>query len=97
MPIRAATRMAGVKTSGDLPLPCIEDVNAAAALQRNSHLPRVWRYQEFSAWMTDTMHDAGDPTLNGPFRQMTARARLDEVFSSSTAGRLHSDYQRGIA
>jgi len=60
-------------------------------------LPRLWRYQEFSAWMTDTMHDAGDPTLSGPFRQMVARARLDEVFSSSTAGRLHSDYQRGVA
>lgn len=60
-------------------------------------LPRLWRYQEFSAWMTDTMHDAGDPSINGNFRQMTARARLDELFNSETAARLHSDYQRGTA
>jgi len=76
----------------------VRDGDAAALANYSiTVMPRVWRYQEFSAWMTDTMHDAGDPTLNGPFRQMTARARLDEVFSSSTAGRLHSDYQRGIA
>jgi p-hydroxybenzoate 3-monooxygenase len=60
-------------------------------------LPRLWRYQEFSAWMTDTMHDAGDPSINGNFRQMTARARLDELFNSETAARLHSEYQRGTA
>lgn len=60
-------------------------------------LPRVWRYQEFSAWMTDTMHDAGDPALHGPVRQAMARARLDALFSSPAAGRLHSDYQRGVA
>lgn len=60
-------------------------------------LPRLWRYQEFSAWMTDTMHDAGDPKINGPFRQRTALARLDELFSSAVAGRLHSDFQRGVA
>ncbi|MDR6116678.1 MULTISPECIES: 4-hydroxybenzoate 3-monooxygenase [Sphingomonas] len=60
-------------------------------------LPRVWKYQEFSAWMTDMMHDGGDPTQNGAFRQMTARARLDELFSSPVAARLHSDFQRGVA
>ncbi len=60
-------------------------------------LPRLWRYQEFSAWMTDTMHDAGDPTLRGPARQMMARARLDELFSSPDTARLHSAYQRGMA
>ena len=70
---------------------------AALARYSDTVLPRLWRYQEFSAWMTDTMHDAGDPTLNGPFRQMAARARLDALFSSSAAGRLHSDYQRGVA
>ena len=70
---------------------------APSAEYSNTVLPHLWRYQEFSAWMTDTMHDAGDPTLNGPFRQATARARLDELFSSPAAGRLHSDYQRGFA
>lgn len=70
-----------------------------AALESYSEtvLPRIWRYQEFSAWMTDTMHDAGDPTQHGAFRQRTARARLDELFISLTAARLHSDYQRGVA
>ena len=76
----------------------VRDGDAVAlAHYSDTVLPRLWRYQEFSAWMTDTMHDAGDPTLNGPFRQMAARARLDELLSSSAAGRLHSDYQRGVA
>ena len=60
-------------------------------------LPRVWRYQEFSAWMTDTMHNGGDPVQHGMFRQMAARARLDALFSSPVAARLHSDFQRGMA
>jgi len=59
-------------------------------------LPHIWKYQEFSAWMTDTMHDAGDPSLHGPFRQMTARARLDNLFTSPTAAHLHSEFQRGM-
>ena len=73
--------------------------NDTAALKRYSEtvLPRIWRYQEFSAWMTDTMHDAGDPKQHGAFRQRTARARLDALFSSPAAARLHSDYQRGVA
>jgi p-hydroxybenzoate 3-monooxygenase len=58
-------------------------------------LPHVWRYEEFSAWMTDTMHDAGDPTQHGTLRQMTARARLDALFASPNAARLHVDYHRG--
>jgi p-hydroxybenzoate 3-monooxygenase len=60
-------------------------------------LPRVWKYQEFSAWMTDTMHDGGDATQHGVFRQMIARARLNDLFSSPVAARLHSDFQRGMA
>ncbi|PCE25925.1 4-hydroxybenzoate 3-monooxygenase [Paraburkholderia acidicola] len=58
-------------------------------------LPHIWKYQEFSVWMTETMHDAGDATQHGTFRQMIARARLDTLFDSSTAGRLHGEYQRG--
>ena len=58
-------------------------------------LPRIWRYQEYSVWMTDTMHDAGDPTLHGSYRQMVARSRLDTLFASATAGSLHSQYMRG--
>jgi p-hydroxybenzoate 3-monooxygenase len=67
------------------------------ALHRYSEtiLPHIWTYQDFSVWMTETMHDAGDPTLRGQFRQMTARARLDALFNSPEAARMHSAYQRG--
>ena len=70
-----------------------------AALEgyRDTVLPHVCRYREFSAWLTDNLHDGGDPALHGYFRQMAARARLDELFNSSAATRLHSDYQRGTA
>ena len=57
--------------------------------------PHIWNYQDFSVWMTDTMHDAGDPTQHGKFRQMIARARLEILFNSPMAGRLHSEYMRG--
>lgn len=69
-----------------------------AALDRYSDLclADVWRYQEFSVWMTDTMHDAGDPALHGEFRRKLARARLDTLFSSPAAGRLHGEYLRGM-
>ena len=69
-----------------------------AALENYSEtvLPHLWNYQDFSVWMTDMMHDAGDPTQHGTFRQMTARARLDNLFNSPTAARLHSEYQRGM-
>lgn len=59
-------------------------------------LPHIWNYQDFAVWMTDTMHDAGDPTQHGTFRQKIARARLDTLFSSPTASHLHSEYQKGL-
>ena len=59
-------------------------------------LPHIWNYQDFAVWMTDMMHDAGEPTQNGTFRQMIARARLDNLFNSETAAHLHSEYQRGM-
>lgn len=58
-------------------------------------LPHVWNYQDFALWMADTMHDAGDPSQYGAFRQMVARARLDNLFHSPTAARLHMEYQGG--
>lgn len=72
--------------------------NDTAALENYSDtvLPHIWNYQDFSVWMTDMMHDAGDPAQHGTFRQMTARARLDNLFNSPTAARLHSEYQRGM-
>jgi p-hydroxybenzoate 3-monooxygenase len=62
----------------------------------NTCLPHIWKYQDFCIWMTDIMHDAGDSTLHGAFRQMAARARLDGLFNSKTAARLHSEYQKGL-
>ena len=58
-------------------------------------LPHIWNYQDFAVWMTDMMHDAGDPAQNGTFRQQIARARLDNLFNSKTAAKLHSEYQQG--
>ncbi|QTO56319.1 4-hydroxybenzoate 3-monooxygenase (plasmid) [Duffyella gerundensis] len=58
-------------------------------------LPRIWNYQDFAVWMTDTMHDAGNPAQQGTFRQMTARSRLNNLFASPAAARLHGEYQRG--
>jgi len=43
-------------------------------------LPRVWRAQRFSSWMTSTLHTDGDP-----FRFRVQRAELDYVFSSNAA------------
>nr|WP_314543239.1 4-hydroxybenzoate 3-monooxygenase [uncultured Massilia sp.] len=60
-------------------------------------LPHLWKYQEFSVWMTETMHDAGDPALRGRFRQMIARARLDTLFDAPSAARLHVAFHRGLA
>lgn len=62
----------------------------------DSVLPHLWRYQEYSAWMTDTMHDAGDASLHGTFRQMTARARLETILHAPAAARVHGDYQNGV-
>lgn len=59
-------------------------------------LPQIWNYQDYALWMADTMHDAGDPALRGSFRQMTARARLANLFRSGTAKKLHSEYLRGL-
>lgn len=59
-------------------------------------LPHIWNYQDFAVWMTDMMHNAGDPTQHGTFAQMIARARLDNLFKSDTAARIHSEYQGGL-
>jgi p-hydroxybenzoate 3-monooxygenase len=73
-----------------------DDNRSALESYTNTCLPRIWKYQEFSEWMTDTMHDAGDPTLHGRFRQAIARARIETLFHSSAAARVHSDYQQGL-
>lgn len=59
-------------------------------------LPHIWNYQDYAVWMADTMHDAGDPAQHGTFRQMTARARLNNLFDSPSAARLHVEYLQGM-
>ncbi|MEU7789161.1 4-hydroxybenzoate 3-monooxygenase [Amycolatopsis sp. NPDC049159] len=60
-------------------------------------LRHVWNYQAFAAWITDVMHDAGDPSYAGEFRQRTARAELERQFTSPAAGRLFAEFLAGVS
>ncbi|TKA08293.1 4-hydroxybenzoate 3-monooxygenase [Actinacidiphila oryziradicis] len=60
-------------------------------------LRRVWNDQEFSHWLTQTLHDAGDHPLAGPFRHGLARARLDRLTTSPTAARAFAELMAGLA
>lgn len=59
-------------------------------------LRRVWNDQEFSHWLTRTLHDAGDDTRCGPFHRSLARARLDRLFTSPAAGRAFAELMTGL-
>ncbi|WP_407647235.1 4-hydroxybenzoate 3-monooxygenase [Actinacidiphila soli] len=59
-------------------------------------LRRVWNDQEFSHWLTRTLHDAGDDTHSGPFHRGLARARLDRLFTSPTASRAFAELMAGL-
>ncbi|WP_208117299.1 4-hydroxybenzoate 3-monooxygenase [Streptomyces sp. NBC_00582] len=59
-------------------------------------LRRVWNDQEFSHWLTRTLHDAGDATDAGPFHRHLARARLDRLFTSPGAARAFADLMTGL-
>ncbi|WP_460062633.1 4-hydroxybenzoate 3-monooxygenase [Streptomyces sp. YKOK-I1] len=59
-------------------------------------LRRVWNDQEFSHWLTRTVHDAGDDTRSGPFLRELARARLDRLFTSPTAARAFAELMTGL-
>lgn len=69
------------------------------ALQSYSRdcLRRVWNYQEFSRWLTETLHDAGDDSQVGPFRRQLARARLDRLSNSPSAAQAFADLLAGLA
>ncbi|QXJ21437.1 4-hydroxybenzoate 3-monooxygenase [Actinomadura graeca] len=58
-------------------------------------LRRVWNYQEYSCWMTEMVHEAGDASLAGTFRHRLARARLDRLFTSEPAARAFADLMAG--
>ncbi|MFI7504007.1 4-hydroxybenzoate 3-monooxygenase [Streptomyces sp. NPDC049687] len=60
-----------------------------------SCLRRVWNDQEFSHWLTRTLHDAGDDTDSGSFHRGLARARLDRLFTSPTAARAFAELMTG--
>jgi len=59
-------------------------------------LRRTWRYQEFSRWMTEMLHDSGDDSTAGPFRHQLARARLERFFSSTALATSFSEMMAGI-
>ncbi|MEV1000107.1 4-hydroxybenzoate 3-monooxygenase [Nonomuraea sp. NPDC050202] len=54
-------------------------------------LKRVWDHQEFSRWMHEMMHEAGNAAQAGPFRRQLARARLERLFASDAAARAFAD------
>ncbi|AGL21562.1 4-hydroxybenzoate 3-monooxygenase [Actinoplanes sp. N902-109] len=60
-------------------------------------LHHVWNYQAFATWITDLMHDAGDPSYKGEFRKQVARAELRRQFESEAANRVFSELTSGIA
>jgi p-hydroxybenzoate 3-monooxygenase len=59
-------------------------------------LRRTWRYQEFSRWMTEMLHDAGDDSVVGPFRRQLARARLDRLFTSDAMAASVAEMMAGV-
>jgi p-hydroxybenzoate 3-monooxygenase len=60
-------------------------------------LQHVWNYQAFATWITDVMHNAGDPSHEGEFRKQVARAELRRQFESEAANRVFSELTSGIA
>jgi p-hydroxybenzoate 3-monooxygenase len=59
-------------------------------------LGHIWNYQAFAAWITDLVHDAGDPSYAGEFRKQVARAELQRQFASPTANALFSELTAGV-
>jgi p-hydroxybenzoate 3-monooxygenase len=59
-------------------------------------LRRVWNDQEFSHWLTRTVHDAGDDTDAGPFLRHLARARLERLFTSQAAAGAFAELMTGL-
>lgn len=42
-------------------------------------LDHTWQRQAAAVWMTQTMHDSGDPSYEGEFRRRIARANLETL------------------
>jgi p-hydroxybenzoate 3-monooxygenase len=60
-------------------------------------LHHVWNYQAFATWITEVMHNAGDPAHEGEFRRQLARAELRRQFESEAANRVFSELTSGTA
>jgi p-hydroxybenzoate 3-monooxygenase len=58
-------------------------------------LERAWRYQEFSCWMLEMTHDAGDASRVGTFRQRLALTRLNALFTDSARVRNFGEMMSG--
>ncbi len=59
-------------------------------------LEHIWNYQAFASWITELMHNAGDPTYEGEFRKQAARAELQRQFASPAANALFSELTAGL-
>lgn len=59
-------------------------------------LRRTWDHQEFSRWLLEMVHDAGDASRCGPFRRELARARLARLFESPAAATAFAVLRAGV-
>jgi p-hydroxybenzoate 3-monooxygenase len=59
-------------------------------------LQRIWRYQEFSRWMTEMLHESGDDSVAGPFRRGLARARLARVLDGGPLAVAFAEMMAGV-
>jgi len=59
-------------------------------------LQHIWNYQAFAAWITNLMHNAGDPSYEGEFAKHIARAELQRQFLSPAANRLFIELTSGL-
>ena len=60
-------------------------------------LERVWTCQEFSRWLLETTHYAGDSSRTNAFQAGLAKARLHRLFTSQTAQHAFIELGAGLA
>lgn len=72
-----------------------KDDDSLLARYSDDCLHHIWNYQAFAAWITDLMHNAGDPSYEGEFRKQIARAEMRRMFTSPAANRLFGELMAG--
>jgi 4-hydroxybenzoate 3-monooxygenase len=62
------------------------DEDDASLLEKYSDtcLDHTWQRQAAAVWMTQTMHDSGDPSYEGEFRKQIARVNLETLVQPRT-------------